>query len=241
MEQLNIILKEFECPVCTKYMVEKISICVKGHSLCKNCKDNLSNCPICKYEFAADRNFCFENVAEKLTYKCRNEKCNKVFDSKNINEHENNCKFGVHSCVFVECCWIGKLSEYREHVKCQHKEYIDDFKMAGSSNIWICIVFYMEETFVIFSKIEEKFKMYSTMYMGTKKNAKDFLFNIKFVDQTKKGYRLNAASPCIGPCATQEVFGDDKLSFSVDDNSLLEKCFKVDFTYKITITIEENI
>lgn len=237
------IIKEFECPVCTHYMVEEIIVCSQGHSLCKKCKDNVILCPICKSPFGASRNFSFENVANMLTYKCRNGKCLQEFDSKNINRHETNCKFGIYACIFKldGCNWIGRLSEYKKHMKINHKEYIDEFKMPEQSTVGICVIFYFEEAFVVFSKIEEKMKYYSAMYMGMEKSPKDFLLTIKFVDQTSKGYKLSASSPCIAPCVLEDVFNSDKVTFSVDENSMLEKCFKVDYNYKITPAIEDNV
>lgn len=61
------LVKDLECPICTTIMDSDIIVCRRGHSICEKCKNSsVTECPICRGPFVADRNFALEDVCKKL-------------------------------------------------------------------------------------------------------------------------------------------------------------------------------
>lgn len=54
-----------ECPVCYE-LFDRIVQCMKGHSVCIVCSQDLDRCPICREVYLGTRNFALEDVIRKL-------------------------------------------------------------------------------------------------------------------------------------------------------------------------------
>ena len=67
-----------ECPVCYDEMIPPMKIfqCINGHSLCENCKDNVTTCPSCRVSLrgnAMSRNILAESLIEAEMNKRHND------------------------------------------------------------------------------------------------------------------------------------------------------------------------
>lgn len=89
-----------ECPVCNSSLKRPVYQCIKGHSVCCNCKMQLSNCPTCRSIICDTRNYLIENLISNLLYFCsyREKGCEEVEIGDKIIEHEAQCLFRTYFC-----------------------------------------------------------------------------------------------------------------------------------------------
>lgn len=208
------VVKELECPVCMEYMTAAICMCQCGHSICKNCRDNknITKCPICEADFVSNRNIALERISSLIKYPCRN--CNLLFEANEIDEHEKYCEIKVRCPLeFMKCTFQKSYGFIQEHITKYHKNYLNTWQSHKNINIYIS--FFNQETFAVIGKnLNGNVRMYSAMYIGPGKNARNFCMRIEFSDQTNRGYSLIATTPCIPQCSIESAFHGDKICVS---------------------------
>lgn len=122
------LLKCMECPVCNEYMNLQIRQCSQGHSICKDCRQKLQECPLCKSGFGASRNYMLESVSSLMYFPCKNRDCKRYITGEMIEKHELECKFKYHQCPFLiklNCKWKGLYEEITEHLLAAHSDYTE--------------------------------------------------------------------------------------------------------------------
>lgn len=233
------LLRELECPVCLDYMLEEISLCNNGHSVCQKCKNKLNSqkCPICKSGFIPGRNLSLEKIAKETMFKCKNSECHLKFKGKNIIFHELNCREGVHDCFlsFTQCTWKGKLHNIRDHINQEHKYLKGNWRHYGWFSTYV--LFYDGDVFVIFRKNQDDHQIFAGMHVGIKKYsvASKYKFVLEYQDKTQRGFELYVAAPCISKRDRNEMFNSDKVVVSKKMSDIL-RCDIND----IIVTIELN-
>ncbi|XP_023014618.2 uncharacterized protein [Leptinotarsa decemlineata] len=92
---LEILGKSFECPICKDYMCPPVYNCQTGHTICKNCKMKMRNCPFCQAAIGKSRNFVLEEILETLSIPCQNEAkgCGFVGRIEEVKFHEVLCPY----------------------------------------------------------------------------------------------------------------------------------------------------
>lgn len=111
------LLVELECPVCTKYMSPPIRQCSTGHSICEECRNKLSKCPLCKENFTDAKNLSLEALASKMHYPCINKDagCKAKLPFNDRVKHEASCKYKHFKCGLDKCSWSGNYCEIESH------------------------------------------------------------------------------------------------------------------------------
>ncbi|KDR06088.1 E3 ubiquitin-protein ligase SINAT5 [Zootermopsis nevadensis] len=79
-----------------------IPMCENGHSVCKTCRQNLLNCPVCREQFSNMRCFLLENMTRKMRHPCKyyNRGCPKAFYLQRSEKHEDQCQHQPFKCPF---------------------------------------------------------------------------------------------------------------------------------------------
>lgn len=124
------LLSDLECPVCFQYMNFPIYMCDSGHSICKVCKDKLTNCPTCTQQLRDSRNYTLEKISEHVLYPCKfkQDGCNFMANFQDLSIHEHSCTaFKANSgnfwCMFNSmnsCPWVGDINKFSQHLKVSH-------------------------------------------------------------------------------------------------------------------------
>ncbi|PSN35345.1 hypothetical protein C0J52_22153 [Blattella germanica] len=70
----EVLLQEIECPICLQYMTPPIKQCLNGHNICKDCRHNIANCPVCRSQLGNTRNLTAESMSRLITHPCVNKK-----------------------------------------------------------------------------------------------------------------------------------------------------------------------
>lgn len=79
-----------------------IPMCENGHSVCKTCRQNLLNCPVCREQFSNMRCFLLENMTRKMRHPCKyyDRGCPKAFYLQRSEKHEDQCQHQPFKCPF---------------------------------------------------------------------------------------------------------------------------------------------
>ncbi|XP_023015410.2 uncharacterized protein [Leptinotarsa decemlineata] len=92
VDNMTIMKRALECPICKDYMSSPIYFCQTGHIICHKCKDKLFRCPSCEADFVVSRNYTVEDLSESLQLTCNNKECDFVGSVKALKLHEDSCK-----------------------------------------------------------------------------------------------------------------------------------------------------
>lgn len=226
MNNMSVILKELECPVCLNYMHTEIPMCVKGHSLCKNCKEICNKCPICQNEFSDNKNYSLENIASGVLTSCKNKGCDRISHIASIETHHHSCDYKEYSCPLdiTGCVWKGALEDIRNHLE-SHGEGAGKWHADSECKIFMKIGFCAGEIFRIFTTYSwKKFcKLWSAQYVGPAEKAAEYLMKMEFKDSTGD-YNLVVVQPCLPLGDIKDVFNFNKISVTQD----MLDYFKVD-------------
>lgn len=127
-----------ECPVCYERFVTPILICENGHSICKNCKNQLKTCPICRAQFSSIRMTLVEQIMEATEFECKNvhSGCNARMLYKDIRNHEMSCEYRTVSCDIITfhnksslvCKEDVVLINFYRHIENCHKSCVVKFE-----------------------------------------------------------------------------------------------------------------
>lgn len=141
------ILTKLTCPVCIDYFTKPTYNCIKGHSICINCFQNLARtgpiCPMCRSKYPANptRNLTVENMLECFPTSCKFSAhgCKETLNLGNRLEHEKICPFDKEvSCPIFNfvvnheinsvpdmCTWRNSIDSLIEHLYTAHDLKID--------------------------------------------------------------------------------------------------------------------
>lgn len=117
-------LAEFECPICTRYMLPPIRQCQNGHCVCCDCFGKIPMCAICRAPKSEIRPITLEKIQACLMFPCVNEDegCQFQALSAEILLHQQHCKFSQVPCPlrFNDCQWKGEKSRLIVHCRAEH-------------------------------------------------------------------------------------------------------------------------
>jgi E3 ubiquitin-protein ligase SIAH1 len=176
------VLKELECPVCMDCMVPPITLCTNGHNICRQCRENVQLCPICRAELSEIRNVALENIARSQKYPCANRwrGCLELFSCEHIAEHHTVCEYGKIGCPFklvTICSWKGLQSDLKEHVKAEHPgNYAEASKIrsVGFEDDTVNITSCFGQLFVQYKRVRDG-RLYSAIQLvGTSNQASKY-------------------------------------------------------------------
>lgn len=220
------ILQELECPVCWHTMLGEISQCVKGHSFCKQCKSNLTQCPLCKDQLGNNRNFALENVATSLKLEIDKEK--KQTQAPTIKKNNIGFKCGLY---FTGCEWRGKMQEMKQHLEEEHQNYLHRWNKLDCRDYHKCskyqinVIIEGENIFFVYFKRGTYETYYSAIHMAPDREVKEHSFKIEFQDQSESGLHLSGEAPCLSFCDIEKIFDRATIKF---ENNMLKPFMKDD-------------
>lgn len=179
------ILEELECMVCHKYMYKEIRMCNQGHSLCNDCRNKLSSCPLCKMAFQnGSRNYSLEKIAQKYLKPCPSQGCNEILYFKEVEEHLKICEYNFQ-CPFVYCgCSSqGGREDLCRHIIRHHNSDLNKFitfPNEEGSSIEVMVICSKNEIFKVYRKEVYDFYELVGQYVGPKQNATNFKIVLKY-------------------------------------------------------------
>lgn len=243
MASKNEILKELECSSCHKYMYDKISMCLTGHSFCKNCKTKIY-CPRCNSQFTSGQNFSLENIAKVVLKICDNEGCGMVFDEYSFDLHKYDCEYN-YECPFdiLGCTWIGHYKNIVKHLLTHEETVVNSWHKVNQNkkDSYEMKIFVLDHTVfkILTKRNQDKFcEEFISVYIGPNKNAKKYLLQLKYKD-TGDGYQFLFVQPC-SPMDTKDcpkICISDGLKSVMVDQEIDEKRFEVTILRKKQINL----
>lgn len=107
-------------------MLNWLSQCHNGHTLCSTCKVRVHNkCPTCRQELGDIRCLALEKVAESLELPCKycSLGCPEIFPYYSKLKHEAACNFRPYTCPYAgsECSVVGDIPYLVTHLRDDHK------------------------------------------------------------------------------------------------------------------------
>ncbi|CAG9854823.1 unnamed protein product [Phyllotreta striolata] len=117
---------KFECPVCFKYMIPPIRLCLSGHIYCDYCFEKIRKCALCRANKSAYRCIVLEQIYAMLTFPCKYAEhgCNFVGKGDIMTTHQDYCEYSSAFCPlrFNRCQWKGMRSEMVTHCNDIHAD-----------------------------------------------------------------------------------------------------------------------
>lgn len=182
------LMSELECPVCLENMVPPIYLCENGHNICKNCRQKMSCCPICRHEFTNIRSLAME----KLSALQQGSPCvYRIYGCKTLcgvrrSDHEDVCPFGIYSCPFR--CPENFTRKYLiQHIKEVHKDMflqcndrttiikLEEYDITEDYDV---IIMFYEEVFVCTVRTINGIWYLLLQYIGPEQYAGNFRYKL---------------------------------------------------------------
>lgn len=213
-------LSELECPICFEYMLSPIYQCLNGHSICKDCKVKIQECPMCKTAIQDTKNFALEKMTKYLTYPCKFYKsgCHYSAKASDISKHEDSCEFGPYDCPLAEivnCDWKSNINEIIEHVENNHNDnLLKNDKVDGTYNKesgfhrQVYLIKFKKRIFKLHYKYENSKLYWAVQLIGPVEECKKYNFEIDLVDFCGSKRRCYLTGP-ISPLTLQTGPFDD--------------------------------
>lgn len=250
----NDLLIELECPVCSNYMIPPIRQCTTGHSICESCRKRLSNCAVCKSEFAEGRNIALESLAVKMKYPCINRisGCPAALSYNEREIHELRCTYKGFKCAMDKCLWVGPLETLKDHwasKRITSKPYqasnVCHTKMKTGS-FYVNIVEAYGKLFWFKCKLSNKRLYWVVQYIGKSEEAEKFYYEIEVFRQghTKKKLLFSdycqsiemdnenllkdGVCICINTELVEHFVSGDQLVYYMRIHPVITKCLKND-------------
>lgn len=212
--------EDLECPVCIEYMLEEISLCRNGHSICRNCKNQLQHkgCPQCRDPFLLARNFALEKIVANTVLPCKNKGCKYTGKGDLMKLHKQQCLLSLLPCIFsyIDCHWKGRTCNLRDHIIQKHGDMRRTW--VSHESLYTFLQFWDGDIFVVFMKIEGGKHIFVGMCMGLNRmiNYNQYKAVLDYTDMTHSGYQLTVSAPCIPKCDISNVFKGPKGIVSID-------------------------
>ncbi|CAG7718394.1 unnamed protein product [Allacma fusca] len=114
------LLPLLECPVCLNLPLPPIRTCYQGHTICNNCSQKVSRCPLCQKPIGIGRNFFAEDFLSRSVVKCKyaQDGCNLRLHGANLKMHLNVCNFRPIKCA--RCNTKVAFTSYDDHLYSAH-------------------------------------------------------------------------------------------------------------------------
>ncbi|RZC38978.1 Sina, MreB Mbl, and/or zf-C3HC4 2 domain containing protein, partial [Asbolus verrucosus] len=242
------LMTELECPVCFEYITPPIYQCVTGHSICADCKRQISKCPTCKAEIKNTQNFTLEKMAYLLMYPCRFAEYGCDFTAKpmEIRKHEKYCICGPHFCPlkdYENCYWKDSGKQISSHVMSSHYNYVLEINTINvfigdhylSSEDWRCyIVKFSSLLFKLHYHYKEDSFCWAMQLIGLPEESSKYKFEIDVVDNTKNNQRLLYRNFC-SPLNEREHTFKELSNFVSIRLHQIKSFLNNNFTYRIRI------
>ncbi|KDR14083.1 E3 ubiquitin-protein ligase sina-like isoform X2 [Zootermopsis nevadensis] len=192
------LLSAMECPVCMEYMAPPIFLCENGHSICDQCRPQLSECPTCRRPFLPNtRNVALESIASRVQYPCRNEGCFEIRPLELVAQHQSACPRRPFPCPMAQgshCTWKGPLSLIKKHVMDSHGRYVrigaestSVLNDVSDTPGYSLVIFAFDQVFLQKSRMQDS-KFYSAVqYIGPKEHASGYRYEFQL--STAKGHQ----------------------------------------------------
>uniref|UniRef100_A0A1B6LL98 RING-type domain-containing protein n=1 Tax=Graphocephala atropunctata TaxID=36148 RepID=A0A1B6LL98_9HEMI len=118
-ESMNWLLELATCPICLGTLQSNTTLCINGHPICVECRQNLQICPTCRDPFSNVRPTGFiHQVIQSLPHPCRHAGCTQFV--KTNDNHEDFCGHKLTECKY--CDWIGPGYGILSHLQTGHQE-----------------------------------------------------------------------------------------------------------------------
>ncbi|XP_056631305.1 probable E3 ubiquitin-protein ligase sinah isoform X1 [Diorhabda sublineata] len=217
----NSLISKFECPVCFKYMIPPIRLCLSGHSYCSSCFDKLKNCALCRANKSPYRCIVLEQIHATLSFPCKYYDQGCVFRGKGdvMTDHQEYCDFSPALCPlrFNECEWRGSKSEILDHCRNLHPDNLffenkQKLKVTNFYNIMnrnYFILFYIFDTVFrcTWDLIEDSGTVRFAVYVLNKPSKlRQYSFKITVFDTQTNMEVITLMGPCY-------YLKDDNLKF----------------------------
>ncbi|XP_019869729.2 uncharacterized protein LOC109598289 isoform X2 [Aethina tumida] len=207
-------LQELECPVCFLYMVPPIMQCEKGHSMCKGCTDQLTQCPTCKAPIKLTQNFALEKISRIMTFPCKNDRCDFKGKSNVIKEHETSCIWGPLLCPFNNygnCCWSDILENLYDHINKDHYENLLEMEQVvipfTGEDFEDCFVLKFNlKLFMLHLEYEENVFKFAIQLLGQREECAKYKFNIDIIDFSQQNRRFYFSDICSKYTPKEQAF-----------------------------------
>ena len=99
--------KILECPVCLSVPRSgPIPSCSSGHIVCSTCRENLSDCPVCRKPLLDNNvNSVAASLIEKVKHKCKynDSGCEETDFLMHLENHEKKCPERIITCPYLGC------------------------------------------------------------------------------------------------------------------------------------------
>ena len=199
------------CSVCLDIPTSSpIYQCENGHLLCKSCKPQLRNCPVCRKPLPITRNLLAEQSLEKLLIPCQNEGCKeKVLLSGGQLKHEKNCFFSAIKCPIPECLKITCLAKLVEHFQNDHqvrRVSNDTFSgilksvppsFPGESDVPPVLIIHNGRHFFVQLSFDSHFCYLWVNFMGNEEEASKYACDIEVKINSRSYQIFSTKSPCV--------------------------------------------
>ncbi|KAJ8921086.1 hypothetical protein NQ315_015883 [Exocentrus adspersus] len=250
-QQQQQLLKSFECPICTKYIVPPIRQCCNGHSICQKCFDKISICALCRGRKVEGRALVLERISSLLTFPCAyaEDGCDFRGPGDNIALHQSICAFSSVMCPlrFYECSWRGEKADVVVHCQTVHPQnfFFSSSKHFRSSRFCVCMNRTYHLVFYVFGNLfrltwdleKESGHMRLAMYCLRKNVDKDkFRFEMSCLMGQEKF--LSVAGSCLPLQDDSDKFLRGKCFILNYD--LVKECCDEDGDLNYAVTISKN-
>ena len=200
------LLKQLECPVCSKYMCPPIILCANGHNICNICRQKVSQCPKCLKQFVDSRNLALEGLARQVMYPCKYQSygCTEISEHDNIVGHQATCRYNQQVCPVAKlavgtCSWTGSYNDIMGHLQENHLEvcceYVEGevqfmYNVTGDMKFFCFIFAYNDVFFFLFQEKDAGGydAPYNVFYavlvnVGSSENAAKYKYKVEFVNK----------------------------------------------------------
>ncbi|CAH1114295.1 unnamed protein product [Psylliodes chrysocephalus] len=241
------LLEDLECPICCEYLIPPIRMCNTGHSICNQCREKISICPMCSSTFSTGRNVTLESVANKIKYPCeyRRYGCTEKMDLSERIPHQKKCSYKIIKCPKENCKFVGVLNDLINHCWENHeilnvdtRSDISYFFLTHDSLSNSYLLRQYDSNKFIYFWLRAKivcFQVYLSIQMlAEPKEASKYNYQIQFTD----GIRTILYSD-----TCQSIFVDDEDLFKISESCSLSMksylFYSKSESFRKTITIEK--
>ncbi|CAG9854822.1 unnamed protein product [Phyllotreta striolata] len=229
------LLNELKCPLCGVYMAPPIQQCRNGHDYCKECFELIYRCHRCHSMKGETRNHLLEKIYLKVHLPCKYacNGCEVKCKSKDLDAHEDECKYTLKRCPFTNttcCSWEGVCFDIRDHCHEQHHfstlvgrenvlsfvQFDQDYFSGGS---WIYVIFVYETMFRFCVSIDMRTKLFKFVatHIGEETTPNRFNFQVKFLQNDTEEAGITLRAVCAHQVDYTKLFhGNEYLVMPVD-------------------------
>jgi len=122
-----------ECPVCLRVpRTSPIYQCARGHTVCGECRPNVTVCPQCREPLGNIRSLVSEKMLEKMPSICtfNDQGCQVELPRSQLEVHEKGCCYRLVNCVDLACQQRISVSKLLQHLEKDHET--EDFVRVES-------------------------------------------------------------------------------------------------------------